>query len=97
MTSNSTREAVLKALQEIQTLSGRKWVALTDACRPITKLPGFDSPNGIEFTCLIEEYLKCELPLEENLCVEDLGGGHRSARTIAQIVARLEELLTVKG
>jgi hypothetical protein len=69
---------------------------LTDACRPISKLPGFDSPNGVEFTCLIEEYLECELPLDENLCVEDLNGGRRKPRTVGQIVARLEEVVKVK-
>jgi hypothetical protein len=96
MTANSIRDAVLRALKEIQLLSGREWVPLTDTSRPISKLPGFDSPNGVEFTCLIEEYLNCEVPLDENLCVEDLDGGHRRARTVGQIVARLEELVTVK-
>jgi len=97
MTADSIRVAVLKALEEIQTLSGREWVPLTDASKPISRLPGFESPNGVEFTCLIEEYLKCEVPLDENLCVEDLGGGHRRARSVGQIIARLEELVTVNN
>jgi acyl carrier protein len=86
MTKDQIRTAVLTALQEIQEMSGRAWEPLSDNSRPIGALAGFDSPNGVEFTCSIEEKLKCSIPDDENLCIEDLPKGRRRARSVKEIV-----------
>jgi hypothetical protein len=93
----NVRQVVTTALKEIQELSGRDWVPLSGNSRPISVLPGFDSQNGIEVTCLLEKLLQRHFPLDENLCVEDLGGGKRRARTLNEVVDRVEELLGVKA
>jgi acyl carrier protein len=93
MTKDQIRTAVLSALQEIQVMSGRAWDPLSDNSRPIGALLGFDSPNGVEFTCSIEEKLKCSIPDDENLCVEDLPKGRRRARSVKEIVEVLSKLV----
>src|SRR5262245_61612608 len=92
MTSNQIRKTVLSALQEIQEMSGREWVSLSDSSKPIGALSGFDSHNGVEFTCAIEEELECNISDDENLCVEDLPNGRRRARSITEIVNVISKL-----
>jgi hypothetical protein len=83
---DQVREAVIGAFKEIQSLSGREWTSLDDKSRPIGVLLGFDSPNGVEFSCAIELALGCQVPEDDNLCVEDLPKGRRRARTLKEIV-----------
>jgi hypothetical protein len=97
MDEKTVRAVVLEAFKEIQTMSGRPWADLSDKSRPIGVLPGFDSPNGIEFCCAIEEKLNCEIPDDENLCVEDLPKGRRRARSLKDIVELVCKVVEAQG
>lgn len=77
---------VVRALLELQEESGREGAKITGAFRPIGDLAGFDSHAGLEFTCAIEMNLKIEIPLDENLCVDD---EERRAKSVDEIVDRL--------
>jgi acyl carrier protein len=93
MTEEKIRAAVLSALEEIQVMSGRTWTPLSDNSRPIGALAGFDSPNGVEFCCAIELKLDCEIPDDENLCVEDLPKSRRRARSVKEIVQIVSKII----
>jgi len=80
---------IAEALTELQEESGREATKISEDMKPIGDLDGFDSHAGLELACALEQKLDIEIPLDENLCVDD---EKRRARTVKEIVERVIEL-----
>ena len=89
MTRDQVHARVVVALGELQASSGQPAEAAEGTTRPIGDLTGFDSHAGLEFTCAIEVSIGIDVPIDENLCVDD---ARNRARTVAEIVGRIMEL-----
>lgn len=53
---------------------------------------GVDSLEGIELTCELSKRLNIEIPVEENILVNEDKNGRRKMRNFGEIAARLLEL-----
>ena len=62
MEYEEVRDALISALVEIQTVSGRVVPEITDDTCPIKDLEGFDSYNAVEISFLLSDNLGCEIP-----------------------------------
>jgi hypothetical protein len=80
---------VLEAFRVLQEGAGHEPQKVTGDMRPIGDLTAFDSHAGLEFTCEVQQRLKMEIPLNENLCVND---EKVRARSVDEIVDRIIEL-----
>lgn len=93
MTSKEIETLLVRVLRETQETSGRDWSPLDGDSKPIGALDGFDSLNGVEVTVWIETELGCSLGVD-SLFVNENG---TRALTIAEMVQRVERLMTGKG
>jgi acyl carrier protein len=93
MSPETIQTEILRALREVQELSGRKWSQLGPDLKPIGALDGFDSLASVEATVMIEEKLGCSLDMDSVFLSED---GKR-ALTVKEISERLAKLLVAKG
>ena len=86
MTKDEAYRIVVDAINEIQELSGREIIDITDRMRPIGDLQGFDSANGLELTMSLAEKSDVEIPLDENILVSEDGS---RALTVGEVATRL--------
>lgn len=86
MSNTEIEHAIVGALMDIQTMSGRELVEIKSTTRPIGDLPGFDSLNGVEATIEIGVRLDFEVPPDVNLFVDESGN---AASTVTDIVDRV--------
>jgi acyl carrier protein len=88
MQYEEAREALLSALVEIQTGSGRPVPEITDNTCPLKDFEGFDSYNAVEISFLLSDNLGCEIPSDLILCSD-----YRQPLRIHEIVSRLYEYI----
>lgn len=74
------RQQVIKSLYEI--LNKQETTEINDQMDPIRDL-GLDSPDGVEFACLISEKIDFHIPDKVNPFVDD---NRRRPRRVGQIV-----------
>jgi hypothetical protein len=79
---------VVQAIGRIQSSSGRKLPKVTGTTCPLMDIPGFDSLNAVEASCVLSSELGREVPGE---LMFPIGGGRPP--TIDQIVDRLTTIL----
>lgn len=94
MNKQHITDLILYCIRSVQELSGDDYFILDSLSKPIYKLPGFDSPRGLDATQLIEEIL--EISAEKkypNLFVSVNGD---RALTISEIADRISTLLIRK-
>jgi hypothetical protein len=88
MNLKNIQSIVLEVLQEVQTLSGRRWIGLGPSAKPIGQLDGFDSQNGLEATAMIEKKLGCKIAPDSIFVSED-GKRVLTVREATERIARL--------
>lgn len=91
MTQGEIEQMLIKIVCEIQTLSGRETVDVSNATRPVLDMPGFDSLNGVEATVEAIDKLQQDLKFN-NVFVED-----DKALTIHQAASRLLSCISKKA
>lgn len=87
MTRNKVIKIVIKKLTEIQEISDREKVPISDKTIPIGELPEFDSMNSVEFAFMIDEVLS--IGDVGNLCASKDG---KKALTVGEIADRILEI-----
>ena len=87
MTRNKVIKVVIETLEEIQKISDREKVPISDNTIPIGELPEFDSMNGVEFASMIDKVLS--IGDVGNLCVSKDG---KQALTVSEIADRILEI-----
>ncbi len=91
MTQGEIEQMLIKIVCEIQTLSGRESIGVSNATRPVLDMPGFDSLNGVEATVDAIDKLQQDLKFN-NVFVED-----DKALTIQQAASRLLSCILKEG
>ena len=86
MTRQQAQDAVIKAIGEIQKMSGRKCPKITGNTIPIGGVPGFDSLNGLEAIVLIDERLGIETPTDARWFTNATG---QTAIPVSEIAQRI--------
>ena len=87
MIRNEVIKIVIEKLTEIQEISDRKRIPISDNTIPIGELPEFDSMNGVEFAAMIDEVLS--IGDVGNLCASKDG---KRALTVGEIADRILEI-----
>jgi len=87
MIRNDVIKIVIEKLTEIQEISDREKIPISDSTIPIGELPEFDSMNGVEFASMIDEVLS--IGDVGNLCASKDG---KRALTVGEIVDRIFEI-----
>lgn len=82
-------QAVIESLREIQQISGRPEVVISPETCPLTDLPEFDSPNGVEATVAIDGRLGGILPEELVSLFVDESRQPRTVRGVCDAIAAL--------
>ena len=86
-TREEIRDAVLAALREF--LGDKAPPEITEATDPIKDL-GLDSPDGLDFACVLSDLCGCMVPEDVNPFVDD--ARHRS-RKVGEIIELMRDLL----
>lgn len=92
MPSDNVAAIVHRVLSEIQIASGRSAPTFSYDLCPMTDLQDFDSLNAVEASCLLSEYLECEIDSDIALFVDN-----GRARSVREIVISLSEALSANG
>ena len=87
MTRNEVVKIVIEKVTEIQEISDREKVLISDNTIPIGGLPEFDSMNGVELAAMIDEDLS--IGDVGNLCASKDG---ERALTVGEIADRILEI-----
>lgn len=87
MTRNEVIRIVIEKLTEIQEISDRKKVPISDNTIPIGELPGFDSMSGVDFASRIDAVLG--IGDVGNLCASKDG---KRALKVGEIADRILEI-----
>lgn len=88
MTKNEIRDAVIAAIERIQSLSGRPCQPIEDSTKPLLDVAGFDSLNGLEATIELEQ--KLGTLGVENVFLSESGKSARSIETIVNEIVRAQ-------
>ena len=83
MTQNEIEKLLVEVVCEIQNLSGRVAVPVSNGTRPVLDMPGFDSLNGVEATVDVVDRL------QQNLDFSNVFVDNDRALTIQEAAARL--------
>ncbi len=89
MDKNEVTEKLIRAIAEVQEMSGRPFEAINSATKPVGGIQGFDSLNGVEAAVILSESLGCELPAE-TLFVSKKG---KRSLSIAEISADISRII----
>jgi len=87
MTRNEVIRIVIEKLTEIQEISDREKVPISDNTIPIGELPEFDSMSGVDFASMIDKVLS--IGDVGNLCASKDG---KRALTVGEIADRILEI-----
>ena len=90
MEKSEIEKALIKIVSDLQILSGREEVAVTEDTTPLEDLPDFDSLNGVEATVDVLEQLGLDVDFN-NVFVKD-----GEALTIREAAVRLFERQSAK-
>ena len=93
MTYAEAVKLVSRIVSEIQEISDRETIKVTEETIPIGGAPGFDSLNGVELAAMVDEVVG--IGIVGNLCASKDG---RRALSVGEIAERiLEETSNKKG
>lgn len=87
LSKDQVREIVLAALRDF--LGEKAPKTITDSTDPIKDL-GLDSPDGVDFACVLSELLGCEVPKDLNPLVDD---ARHCGRRVGAMIELLFELV----
>jgi acyl carrier protein len=88
------QKGIEEAIQEIQAESGREAIKLTLQTVVVNPAFGFDSLNGIEACCLVEQKLGIKIDDHRNIFLDR---DEQRAATLAEIVACVADLIEKGG
>ena len=91
MNRNEIVKIVIEKLTEIQEISDREKIPISENTIPIGELAEFDSMNGVEFASMIDEVLS--IGDVGNLCASKDG---KQAITVGEIADRILEIKSEK-
>ncbi len=87
MKNNSVEEKVIECISQNIVESGGEVPAIKGSTSMFSEIAGFDSLRAIEVLIALEDYFKCELPLEKIFTKEPPGS--ECVNDIVQAVNRL--------
>ena len=80
---------ICKAVSDLQAANSRDAAPVSPDTCPIRDLDEFDSHNGLELTCALAEDYGLDVPVDENIFLDD----QDRPLTIRQIAQRLNNMI----